>query len=415
VKKAYVLILVLVFGYALASHIRLPYSEEWLIYDFFFRLKELGPSQLGGFFDFQSNHIILMNRLFYAVDFLAGLKGTLVLFLSALFNVLTCYLLEFKLFPRARGVLERVLLYLVFFSLLQFETYIHPHIINYGLYNLTLMIFILNLNTSYRAPSALLISGFNMLNWASLFPVFIYNQLKLKTLKLKAPQVLSLLIFVLLGLLYSNSIQQDPYHGEIYWSVERVFKYFFISYSSFLPFVPTLDGKLICGLVLFGFNFLVWHRGTHNQRLILIAGVFLNLMIALGRASGKDGAFINSIQSRYYTLWAPVYFVNVDFWLAQSRHLMKKGICLGLLLLSLYSVWAGFEGSRAFKERRLAGIECLRVYYETGNIKADCNTHYLFLAGIDQPPHKDFGRTVGGLSYTSHILRKLGYWEKHER
>jgi len=234
-------------------------------------------------------------------------------------------------------------------------------------------------------------------------------------LKFKATQVLSLLLFVILGLLYSNSIKQDPYHGEIYWSLERVFKYFFISYSSILPFVPTLDGKFLMGLILFGFNLWVWRRGSDNHRLILVAGVSLNLMIALGRASENDSAFSNSIQSRYYTLWAPIYFVCADFFLAQSKLFVKKGICFGLLSLSAYSVWAGFEGNQAFRQRRLTAIECLEVYYETGNIKTYCNTHYLFLAGIDRQPHTDFGRTVGALTYTSNILRKLGYWEKHER
>lgn len=414
-KKSYLLIFVLIFSFAISCHIRLPYSEEWLIYDFFFRLKEIGPSQLGGFFDYQSNHIIFMNRVFYGIDFIAGLKGTFVIFLSALFNVLTCYLLEFKLFPRTRGTLERILLYLIFFSLLQFETFIHPHIINYSLYNFTLMIFVLYLNTSYKAPFALMISGLNMLNWASLFPVFIYNQIRLKSIKLKGPQVWSLVLFILLGLLYSHSVEQDPYHGEIYWSLERVFKYFFISYSSILPLFPTPDEKFVLGLLLFGLNFWVWRRGTDNQRLILVASISLNLIIAMGRASAKDVVFINSTQSRYYTLWAPVYFVCADFFLNESRRLVKNVICYGLFLLSIYSIFVGLKGSHAFQQRRLVGIDCLKAYYETGNVKVDCNSDYLFLAGIALQPHKDFGRTKGALVYTSNILRKLGYWENHER
>lgn len=386
------------------NHIRHPFCEEWLIYDFIFLIKDHGVKAFGHFFDYQSNHIIFTNRILYVIDYFFKLKGAFVLSLTIIFHILTFYILEQKLIKRERTLVERLLLISIFFSLYQFETFIHPHIVNYEIHNITALLSVVFVENLGLLTATILISGLNMLCWVALVPgVFIsFYQKHMHWLK----WLFMAGIFSSLALLYSDAPRQDPFHGKIYLDALNVLKYFFISASSLLPVQQFIDMKLTEGILFCALICWVYFKSSNNARLILMSGVCLNLVIAVGRASPNDPEFINATQSRYYTLWAPVYFVVVDYCLSHIQFGHKKLIYFAIMTVAFLSNLDGIKHNEDFVNRRKLGIECLARFRQSGIVDDNCYSKYLDFANRDEKPGRINHRVEPRLQYISRIMQR---------
>ena len=368
----YVLIVVILIGFSCFGHLRMPYSEEWLIL--------MNWGDLSHLFDYQSNHIILTNRLLYYLDYSLSLRGSLVLWISCLCSVLSCYLLESFFLRQSRSLLHQFTLYVTFFCLFQFETYIHPHDVNYTLYTLMMLCFIRYFKTSWAGVSALLVAGFSLLCWFSLVPVFIWDLIKSKIRPNKF-QWACIIGFIILGIVYIDAPSKDSVHKGIYFNLINVGEYTLLSLGSFFPVYGFRETYLGCGILVFFATAWVFYKGNHLQRLIILAVMGNAVMIAMGRAS-PDGGMYNALRSRYYTFLAPMFFVVVDYYLINCRPVLSKILSAILIILMTWSSWKGFEAAFTYKERRQIGLNCLEN-------KTPCNSSYLFDASYAQPDKVD--------------------------
>jgi hypothetical protein len=403
-KRTYLFFALAVSAFAFSFHVRYPYSEEWALYQLFLTRDLSDPAHWPELYGYLANHRILTIRLIYLFDYYLSLRGSLVLLTSVIVGFLGFYVLDQKLLPRQRTWLERACLMGIYFSFLQFESFIHPHVINYNIHNATLISFIYFL-AAWPMPLMLMISGFNLLGWVALIPVWIFEWYRLRFRKIPV-FTLTLLCTLFLAWFYLDAPKQDPFHGQIYYNF-NVIKYFILSYS--LPFhglTPAL--KPYAGILLLVLHLLVFWKLEKRARWIMFTVAASLGLIAIGRACPANYCLSNATNPRYYTFLVPSLFVLLDYLLIRTKGRMRfalLGICLVWIIGQNF---LGLKEAQAFVRNRQRSMDCVKHYYYTNEIPADCNINYIFYQFSTELSHK---RRREILEETSEIMRGLGYWE----
>ncbi len=309
-----------------------PAMEEFGVYDLYFKFQNSGFA-LAPLFDYQSNHIPILNRLLYLTSIHTYNDSFLILVLSFICSFISAYLVsQLIILSPPRKELSLLLSSIFFFCFIHYEFFMHAWLImNIQEIMLGLLFFYsLKKNSSLGVATSLFLSLFTLISWITLIPFILIEMLKYKNKKM-----FWLVPIICLGIfLYKGALYSDPFHQQLYLNV----------WDNFL-FTLAMIGKISCSttvetLVFFGFLslilfcFLIYKGVTKFEFYIATWALLHPVMTSIGR-SGTGLAYAN--QSRYFIYLIPFFIVLAH--LCYTHFKLERIESKFILILMAFYLW----------------------------------------------------------------------------
>lgn len=309
-----------------------PAMEEFGVYDLYFKFQNNGFT-LAPLFDYQSNHIPILNRLLYLTSIHTFNDSFLILILSFICTFISAYLTSQLIsISNPRKELSLLLSSIFFFCFIHYEFFMHAWLImNIQEILLGLLFFYsIKKNSSIGIGTSLFLSLFTLISWITLIPFILIEIIKYKNKKM-----FWFIPIICFGIfLYRGALHSDPFHQELYLNI----------WDNAL-FTLAMIGKISCSttvevLVSFGFLSLVLfclliRKGMTKFEFYIATWALLHpVMTSIGR-SGTGLAYAN--QSRYFIYLVPFFIVLAQ--ICYKHFKLERIESKFILILMAFYLW----------------------------------------------------------------------------